>query len=83
QEIKAIENAFEESQDTVARSQALDELYARYTHEFLNAHEAVRLGAVSDMLDPLAMRSTFIRHLNRLWQGYSPGPMTSLQREFF
>lgn len=81
-QIRAIEQEFAQTGDAQVQQAALLQLQEQYTAEFLNAREALRLGAVSDIVPPKCLRFVLSQHFSRLWAGYKPAPMQSLQREF-
>lgn len=81
-EMRALDKAFAQTKDEHAKQTGLQQLQDRYTAEYLNAREALRLGAVSDIVPPQCLRFVLCQHLNRLWAAYEPSPMQSLQREF-
>lgn len=55
----------------------------RYERELMNPREALSLGSVSEIVMPNTLRATLGRHLAFFMQHYTPGPMQSVQREFF
>ncbi len=56
---------------------------ARYDQEFMNPKEALSLGSISEIVMPNKIRSALGRSLNLYLSHYEPGPMQSVQREFF
>ena len=54
-----------------------------YTDRYLNANAALQVGAVSDLVSPLAVRRVLNQQLERLYKSYRVEPMSGLQREFF
>jgi acetyl-CoA carboxylase carboxyltransferase component len=55
----------------------------RYERELMNPREALSLGSISEIVMPTDLRSTLGRSLTFLLRQYQPGPMQSVQREFF
>ena len=56
---------------------------ARYDAEFMNPKEALSLGSISEIVMPNQLRSALGRSLAFYLRHYQPGPMQSVQREFF
>jgi acetyl-CoA carboxylase carboxyltransferase component len=55
----------------------------RYERELMNPREALSLGSISEIVMPTDLRSTLGKSLQFLLRQYKPGPMQSVQREFF
>jgi len=58
-------------------------LNQRYEAELMNPREALSLGSISEIVMPNELRSKLGRSLEFLLRHYQPGPMQSVQREFF
>jgi len=58
-------------------------LAARYDAEFMNPKEALSLGSISEIVMPNQLRSALGRSLDFYVRHYQPGPLQSVQREFF
>ncbi len=55
----------------------------RYERELMNPREALSLGSISEIVMPTDLRATLGKSLELLLRRYQPGPMQSVQREFF
>jgi acetyl-CoA carboxylase carboxyltransferase component len=55
----------------------------RYERELMNPREALSLGSISEIVMPTDLRATLGKSLEFLLRQYKPGPMQSVQREFF
>lgn len=73
-----------------AEKQAADWLKAedaklnqRYEKELMNPREALSLGSISEIVMPSDIRTSLGKSLSFLLRHYQPGPMQSVQREFF
>jgi len=58
------------------------ELGSRYEKELMNPREALSLGSISHLVMPYDLRKAVAENLEFLLRTYTPGPMTSVQREF-
>lgn len=56
---------------------------ARYEAELMNPREALSLGSISEIVMPNELRSKLGRSLQFFLRHYQPGPMMTVQREFF
>lgn len=57
-------------------------LAARYERELMNPNEALSLGSISQIVMPSDLRQVLGEQLAFHLRHYTPGPMTSVQREF-
>ncbi len=57
-------------------------LSARYEAELMNPKEALSLGSISQIVMPQDLRQTLGENFERYIRGYTPSPMTAVQREF-
>lgn len=57
-------------------------LSARYEAELMNPKEALALGSISQIVMPQDLRQTLGENFERYIRGYTPSPMTAVQREF-
>jgi acetyl-CoA carboxylase carboxyltransferase component len=58
-------------------------LNARYEKELMNPREALSLGSISEIVMPSELRASLGKNLAFFLRHYTPGPMQSVQREFF
>lgn len=58
-------------------------LNARYEKELMNPREALSLGSISEIVMPSELRASLGKSLSFFLRHYEPGPMQSVQREFF
>jgi len=58
-------------------------LNLRYERELMNPREALSLGSISEIVMPTDLRATLGKSLSFFLRRYQPGPMQSVQREFF
>ncbi len=57
-------------------------LSAQYEAELMNPKEALSLGSISQIVMPQDLRQTLGENFERYIRGYTPTPMTAVQREF-
>jgi acetyl-CoA carboxylase carboxyltransferase component len=55
----------------------------QYERQLMNPREALSLGSISEIVMPTDLRATLGKSLELLLRRYQPGPMQSVQREFF
>ena len=77
----AKKDAEKEAADWLKASEA--ELNLRYEKELMNPKEALSLGSISSIVMPTDLRKVLGENLNFFLRHYKPGPMQSVQREFY
>ena len=63
--------------------QQLQKLNEQYEHQFMNAKEALSLGAISHIVEPWDLRTTLCQQLDFHLRHYKPSPLSTPQREFY
>jgi acetyl-CoA carboxylase carboxyltransferase component len=89
-ELRKIRDEAKAMAKTVGEKEAAEWLKAeeakfnqRYERELMNPREALSLGSISEIVMPTDLRATLGKSLQFLLRQYQPGPMQSVQREFF
>ena len=77
----AKKDAEKEAADWLKAAEA--ELNLRYEKELMNPKEALSLGSISNIVMPTDLRKVLGENLNFFLRHYKPGPMQSVQREFY
>ena len=77
----AKKDAEKEAADWLKAAEA--ELNLRYEKELMNPKEALSLGSISSIVMPTDLRKVLGENLNFFLRHYKPGPMQSVQREFY
>ena len=58
-------------------------LVQRYEQELMNPNEALSLGSISQIVLPSDLRQVLTEHMDFHIRHYEPGPLQSVQREFY